>query len=112
MTEHVTQDQFNTQLILIHQSIRDSNARTEKHLAEMSASLVEIAKESANTRGEILTIVKSHETRLDNHSERITGAEQSIVNLTAHKIKTAAYWMIFGSVSSIILAAAVAKIFG
>ena len=112
MTEHVTQDQLNSHLVLIHQSIRDSNTRTERHLEALSGHMAAIAKESADTRGEILAMVKSHETRLDNHSERITGAEQSIVNLTAHKIKTAAYWMIFGSVSSIALAAVVAKVFG
>ena len=110
--EHVTQDQLNQHLVLIHQSIRDSNTRTERHLETLSTHMAQIAKESAETRTEILGFVKAHETRLDNHSDRISSTEQAVIDLTAHKVKSTVYWMIFGSVGSIALAAVAAKVFG
>jgi len=111
MTEHVTQDQLNSHLILIHQSIRDSNTRTERHLETLSSHMAAIAKESAETRTEILGIVKEHEVRLDTYGIKQGEHSQAIAELLTHKVTTAVYWMIFGSVSSIALAAIAAKIF-
>lgn len=109
MTDHVTQDQLNQHLVLIHQAIRDSNTRTERHLETLSNHMAAIAKESAETRTEILGIVKEHEVRLDAYGVKQGEQGQAITELQTHKVKTSVFWMIFGSVSSIALAAIVAN---
>ena len=86
MTDHVTQDQFNNQLVLIHQSLNDNNLRTDKHLTTLSESLAIIAKESAETRTEILGLVKGisfqtnlHENQIGTMTSQIKTLEKSSI---------------------------------
>lgn len=111
MTDHVTQDQLNNHLVLIHQTIKDSNERTDKHLSVLSENLASVAKESAETRLEILSIVKSHETRLDAHGERLANCEQGVKVNNESRIKTGAYFGIIGVISAAVLGGIVKLLF-
>ncbi len=111
MTDHVTQDQLNNHLVLIHQTISDSNSRTDKHLAEFSKNLELIAKESQETRLEILDIVKDLSHKTNDHGTRLAKTESQVTILNEHRIKTGAYWAIAGVVLSAILAAIVKVLF-
>ena len=90
MTDHVTQDQLNTHLVLIHQTIRDSNDRTDKHLSEFSKNLETIARESQETRLEILDIVKDISHKTNDHGTRLAKSEAQLTVLNEHRIKTGA----------------------
>ena len=111
MTDHVTQDQFNNQLVLIHQSLNDNNLRTDKHLTTLSESLAIIAKESAETRVEILDIVKDISHKTNDHGTRLAKAESQVVVLNEHRIKTGAWWGIAGVLATTILGAVVKLLF-
>ena len=111
MTDHVTQDQLNNHLVLIHQTIRDSNDRTDKHLSEFSKNLETIARESQETRLEILDIVKDISHKTNDHGTRLAKSEAQITVLNEHRIKTGAYWAIAGLVLTPILGAVVKLLF-
>jgi BMFP domain-containing protein YqiC len=105
MGNNVSQDQFNSHLSLIHESIKDSNKRTDEHFSKVLNNMQMLQKESSETRMEILMMTKEHTTRLDNHATKIRELETDVKHLNEHKTKTQVYWYLFGTVLVAVLGA-------
>ena len=104
-------EETSNQLVVIHQSMNDSNTRTDKHLMSLSDNLAVLAKESQETRHEILSIVKDVSHKTNNHGDRLATAEQQIKALEKSSIIRGAWWGIAGVVSTSVLAACVKLLF-
>lgn len=111
MGNNVSQDQFNTHLALIHESIKDSNKRTDEHFNKVISHMSQLQKESSETRMEILMMTKEHATRLDNHANKIRGLEVDVKHLNEHKTKTQVYWYLSGTVLLAALAGLIKLLF-
>lgn len=111
MGNNVSQDQFNAHLSLIHESIKDSNNRTDEHFNKVISHMSQLQKESSETRMEILMMTKEHTTRLDNHANKIRELETDVKHLNEHKTKTQVYWGLFGVVLLAVLGAVVKLLF-
>lgn len=107
MGNNVSQDQFNSHLTLIHQSIKDSNERADAHFNKMINQMATISRESSETRMEILVMTKEHATRLDSHASKIQEIQTDVKLLNEHKTKTSVYWYLFGTVLGIIATAVI-----
>ena len=104
MTDHVTQDQFNSQLVLIHQTMRDNQKDSFEQLQIISKDVGKIALSVEKLQLE-------QNIRLDQHSIRITTVEALSKVNNEHRIKTGAYWGIAGVVATAILGACVKLLF-
>lgn len=111
MGNNVSQDQFNSHLTLIHQTIKDSNERADAHFNKMITQMATISRESSETRMEILMLTKEHTTRLDNHASKISEIESDVKQLNEHKTKTNIYWYFVGTVLLLIGGGVVKLIF-
>ena len=111
MTNHVTQDQFNNQLVLIHQSINDNNLRTDSHLTAMSSSLAALAKESSETRTEILGLVKGISFQTNLHENQIGTMTGQIKTLEKSSIIRGAWWGVAGVIATSLLGVATKLLF-
>lgn len=111
MGDNVSQDQFNSHLTLIHQTIKDSNERADTHFNKMIRQMEIQSRESTETRMEILMLTKEHTTRLDNHASKIRELEVDVKELNVHKTKTNVYWYFFGTVLVMVLGAIVKFMF-
>lgn len=97
--EHVTQEQLNSTMLTIHQSIRDGQRQSDVRFSELAHHMENIADRLA----------KSHEQRLDQHSRQIDGLQSDVKELGVHSTKTKVYWSIFGTIL-IILSGVVVKL--
>ena len=111
MNSHVTQDQFNNQLVLVYHSINDNNLRTDKHLTTLSVSLADIAKESAETRTEILGLVKGISFQTNLHEKQISTMTNQLKALEKSSIIRGAWWGIAGVIATSILGACLKLLF-
>ena len=104
MTDLVTQDQFNNQLVLIHQTMRDNQKDSFEQLQIISKDVGKIALSVEKLQLE-------QNIRLDQHSVRITTVESLSKVNNEHRIKTGAYWGIAGVIATAILGACVKLLF-
>ena len=111
MNNHVTQDQFNNQLVLIHHSINDNNLRTDKHLTTLSESLTALAKESSETRTEILGLVKGISFQTNLHENQIGTMASQLKALEKSSIIRGAWWGVAGVIATSLLGVATKLLF-
>ena len=100
----VTQDQFNSQLVLIHQTMRDNQKDSFEQLQIISKDVGKIAISVEKLQLE-------QNIRLDQHSTRIAGVEALAKVNNEHRIKTGAWWGIAAVVATTILGACVKLLF-
>ena len=68
MEDNVTQGQLNSQLLLLHGVMKDSNDRNHQDTVKILDQITNIAKESRDTRIEILTMTRENAVEIDNQS--------------------------------------------
>lgn len=118
MADNVTQDQLNSQLMLLHGVMRDTTERNDRNMSKVLDQLTVIAKESRDTRVEILTMTREHAVEIDNLSVRATETNKRIDSL-GDKIKpiekqltkNTVYWSIAGVVLASMLTALIKLLF-
>lgn len=103
MENNVSRDDFNSHLELIHRSIRDNNSDANANFNKVIIEIAQLARQSNDTRTEILIMQKEQNTRLDNHQMQITDLKGDVKILNKHKSKSETYWKIFGSVLTVLL---------
>jgi hypothetical protein len=104
MNSHVTQDQFNNQLVLIHQTMRDNQKDSFEQLQIISKDVGKIASSVEKLQLE-------QNLRLDQHSIRITTVEALSKVNNEHRIITKAYWGISGVVLTAVMVSCVKLLF-
>ena len=104
MNSHVTQDQFNSQLVLIHQTMRDNQKDSFEQLQIISKDVGKIASSVEKLQLE-------QNLRLDQHSIRITTVEALSKVNNEHRIITKAYWGISGVVLTAVMVSCVKLLF-
>lgn len=104
MTNHVTQDQLNNHLVLIHQTMRDNQKDSFDQLQIVSKNMEKIA-----ISVEKLQLEQS--IRLDNHADRLAAAETMAKTNNEQRIISKAYWGIAGVVLTAILGAVTKLLF-
>ena len=104
MNSHVTQDQFNNQLVLIHQTMRDNQKDSFEQLQIISKDVGKIASSVEKLQLE-------QNLRLDQHSIRITTVEALSKVNNEHRIITKAFWGISGVVLTAVMVSCVKLLF-
>lgn len=118
MADNVTQDQLNSQLMLLHGVMRDTTERNDRNMSKVLDQLTVIAKESRDTRVEILTMTREHAVEIDNLSvratemnKRLNGVYEAIEPIKKQLTKNTVYWTITGTVLTAILGCVIKLIF-
>ena len=96
MSDNVSRDDFNSHLELIHRSIRDNNSDANTNFNKVIVEIAQLARQSNDTRTEILIMQKEQNTRLDNHQMQITDLKGDVKILNHHKTNSITYWRIMG----------------
>lgn len=96
MTDHVTQNQFNSQLVLIHQTMRDNQKDSFDALQIVSKNVEKIAISVERLQTE-------QNIRLDNHGERLSSIESMVKVNNEQRIVSKAYWGIAAVIATTIL---------
>lgn len=116
--DNVTQGQLNSQLLLLHGVMKDSNDRNHKDTVKILDQITNIAKESRDTRIEILTMTRENAVEIDNQSARITdlskalnGVVKEIAPIKVQLTKNTVYWSIAGVVLTALLATVIKLVF-
>ena len=104
MNSHVTQDQFNNQLVLIHKTMRDNQKDSFEQLQIISKDVGKIALSVEKLQLE-------QNIRLDQHSIRITTVEALSKVNNEHRIVTKSYRAISGVVLTAIMVSYVKLLF-
>ena len=104
MTDHVTQNQFNSQLVLIHQTMRDNQKDSFDSLQIVSKNVEKIAISVERLQTE-------QNIRLDNHGERLSSIESMVKVNNEQRIVSKAYWGIAAVIATTILGVVVKLLF-
>ena len=91
--EHVTRREFDNHLILIHESIRQSNERTDLHFTKVV--------------DEVSLMRKSQDKMLDKIDKTLDQIVPRITELEKNQATNNAYWKISGAVLTVLFAAVV-----
>ena len=91
--EHVTRREFDNHLILIHESIRQSNERTDLHFTKVV--------------DEVSLMRKSQDKILDKIDKTLDQIAPRVTDLEKNQATNNAYWKISGGVLLVLLAAVV-----
>lgn len=114
MADNVTQEQLNSQLLLLHGVMKDTNERNHQDTVKILEQISHIAKESRDTRVEILTMTRENAVEIDNQGVRITdlGKRVSSINndlgpIKSQLTKNTVYWSITGVILTALLGATI-----
>ena len=104
MTDYVTFDQFNSQLILIHQTMHDNQKDGFVQLHSISKDVGRIATSVEKMQAE-------QSAKIEQHNTRLTAVEKASATNNEHRIKAGTWMIMAGVVATAGLGAVVKFVF-